>query len=155
MAAIANLPDPGKLITAARFGQCPTCSKPIRPGQRIYHSSVLGARHQNCVESAEDDPPEAPAAPAGDATRRDVRRDAPRLWPEGDDAARDATRRDEPPRDAAVAPAADRRDDAYAAPRRDDTQFAQAGVRDAIRAELRAIVRLQIDFLERLEKLLG
>lgn len=167
-----TLGDPGKKILAKFPGTCRECGGDILTGQTIYHSRVNGDRHQRCV-----DPGPIDAAPEA-AAPRDAPRAAARLW--SDEAARrwaegrapdagDATPRAARDATAAVGPAADdatqrvpgdaTRDGRsavpeYVAPRR-DTEFGRAGDRDAARKECRELIRLQIDFLTRLEKLLS
>lgn len=152
--------DQGKRITAKLPGECAECGGDIVPGQRIYFSRAHGSRHERCVDQA------APgaAAPRAAEPRRDDARGArlwsdetARRWAEGERADDAAPRA----RDAA-APAADRRDDAtqrvpgdaYVAPAR-ATEFGRAGDRDAARRELAELIKLQIDFLNGLLRILA
>ena len=146
--------DKGKLIIAKLPGDCAECGGTIVPGQFIYFSRQIGSRHRGCVERDED---RAGRQPAREAAPREAPRPSPRnerfLFGDGD--GRDDTRvpRDAPPprSEGGQPPAND--DGAYRAPVR-DTAFSRAGDRDAARRELASVLRLLIEALIKIERLL-
>lgn len=140
-----QLTDPGKLIRAKLPGECEECRGSIVPGQPIYFSRVHGSRHQGCYT------PEPPPAADRERAPRDVASPA---------AASDASRapardlfaaRDDSP----VAVGWPDAGDAHVADRARATAFGAAGDRDAARRELANVIRLLIEALQRIERVLA
>lgn len=138
---MATAVDKGKLIWAKYPGDCAECGGTIAVGQPVYYSKHLGSRHRTCVDRGPrpdggDAAPET-AAPRETAARLPFDDDTPRA-------------RDNRPRGDVPAAAGD---DAYIAPAR-DTAFSRAGDRDAARRELAGVLRLLIEALVRIERML-